>query len=133
MPFATRLPPVVAFLAAALATTAALADDLPKALAGDIVAVERASCEQATAYDPGFVVRRDVDGDGRPDILLDYSQAYCGARHEPYCEGRRCLLIVYRAVGNGWRKAFEDRVGEWRIDGGGTATHLFVDGRALAR
>lgn len=111
----------------------ALADDLPKPLAGEIVAIERASCEQATAYDPGFVVRRDVDGDGRPDVLLDYSQAYCGARHAPYCEGGRCLLVVYRSVGGTWKKVFDDRVGEWRLDTAGSGSVLLVDGRPVAR
>jgi hypothetical protein len=131
MPLARHLLPLAVLLAAS--TGPVRADDLPKALAGDIVAVERSACEQATAYDPGFVVRRDVDGDGRSDVLLDYSQAYCGARHEPYCERGRCLLVVYRSVGSGWKKVFDDRVGEWRIDGAGPATRLFVDGRPLER
>ncbi|TBW36251.1 hypothetical protein EYW49_14180 [Siculibacillus lacustris] len=122
---------LTAMLIASIATAAA--EDLPKALAGEIVATEHAYCETSTGYDVGFVLRRDVDGDGRPDVVLDYSRALCGGAHEPYCEGERCLLQVWQAAGSGWRKLFDGKVANWRFDGNGGRSVLIVDGRPLSR
>lgn len=119
-------------LAAVVAPSGARADDLPKALAGEIVAIEQSSCETSTGYDRDFVVRADVDGDGRADVVLDYSKVLCGGRPEPYCEGGRCLLVVYRSVGGGWKKVFEDRVAAWRVEGTSARGRLLVDGHPIA-
>jgi hypothetical protein len=116
---------------AVVSASAASADDLPKALAGELVAIEQSSCQTSTGYAEGFVVRTDIDGDGRADVVLDYSKVLCGGRPEPYCENGRCLVVAYRSVGGGWKKVFQDRVAGWRIEGTAARGRLLVDGRPI--
>ena len=120
------------FAALVLAPVAVRADDMPRQLNGDLIRTEHAYCKTSTGYGQKFVVQRDVDGDGRRDVVLDYGEALCGGQHDPYCDTGGCLLKVYLGSGGGWRKAFEGRARSWTVeDRGGRAT-LLIDGRPLA-
>lgn len=114
-----------------LAAPAARADDMPRQLTGELIRTEREQCKTSTGYGTRFVVLRDVDGDGRKDALLDYSDALCGGQPEPYCDGSGCLLKVYLGAGGGWRKAFDGRVRSWKIEDRGGRPVLLLDGRPL--
>ncbi len=123
--FLLALPTVVL-----LAGTAA-AEDLPHALTGDLIRIEHESCGTSTGYAPDFVRRVDLDGDGRADVVLDYSQALCGGLPEPYCTAQGCLLVAWRAEKAGWRKLFEGRARSWSVGEAGGRAALIVDGRAV--
>ena len=124
---------VVFALLSILAVTPVLAEDMPRALTGDLIRTEHENCKTSTGYGTRFVTQRDVDGDGRKDVVLDYSDASCGGQPEPYCDGSGCLLKVYLGAGGSYRKAFEGRARSWTVeDRGGRAT-LLVDGRPLSR
>ena len=122
------------FLAAAvfvLAASPVIAEDMPHQLTGDLIRTEHEYCKTSTGYGTRFVVLRDVDGDGRKDVVLDYSDAQCGGQSEPYCGDSGCLLKVYLASSSGYRKAFEGRAKSWKVEDRGGRPVIFVDGRPL--
>ena len=122
-----------AVLVSLLAISSAVAEDMPHQLSGDLIRTEHEYCKTSTGYGQRFVTLRDVDGDGRKDVVLDYAEALCGGQREPYCDGSGCLLKVYLGAGGSYRKAFEGRARSWTVeDRGGRAT-LLVDGRPLSR
>ncbi len=123
----------VVFAVLLLAPGVGRAEDMPRQLNDELIRTERANCKTSTGYGQKFVVLRDVDGDGRRDVVLDYAEALCGGQPEPYCEAAGCLIKVYLGSGGGYRKVFEGRVRSWAVeDRGGRATML-VDGKPLAR
>lgn len=113
------------------AATPVLAEDMPRALTGELIRTEHENCKTSTGYGMRFVTLRDVDGDGRKDVVLDYSDASCGGQPEPYCDGSGCLLKVYLGSGGGFRKVFEGRVKRWSVDERGGKPALLVDGRPI--
>ena len=120
-------------LAVFLVPTPGRADDLPRQLTGDLIRTEHENCRTSTGYGARFVVARDVDGDGRKDIVLDYAQALCGGQPEPYCDASGCLLKLYLGTSGGWRKAFEGRAKSWAVEDRSGRPTLLLDGRPLAR
>jgi hypothetical protein len=120
-------------LAVLLTPVAAAAEDMPHQLAGELVRTEHENCQTSTGYGTRFVTQRDVDGDGRKDVVLDYADALCGGRHEPYCDASGCLLKVYLGGGGGLHKVIEGRVREWRVEERGGRPVLLVDGKPLTR
>ncbi|MDK9697827.1 MAG: hypothetical protein OEL76_15715 [Siculibacillus sp.] len=123
---------VLLVLALLVVSGTARAEDMPRQLNGDLIRTEHEYCKTSTGYGQKFVVQRDVDGDGRRDVVLDYSEALCGGQHEPYCDAGGCLLKVFLGAGGGHRKAFEGRVRSWAVDDRGGRARLLVDGRPLA-
>jgi len=130
-PVMPRLRLAALFLA--LSAGAVLADDMPHQLTGELIRTEHEFCKTSTGYGMRFVTLRDVDGDGRKDVVLDYSDALCGGQHEPYCDGSGCLVKVFLGSGGGFRKAFEGRVRAWSVEDRGGRPTLLLDGRPLAR
>lgn len=116
-----------------LMPAASRAEDMPHQLSGELIETEHRYCKTSTGYGQRFVVQRDIDGDGRRDVVLDYAEALCGGDHEPYCDGNGCLLKVYLGSGGGHRKVFEGRVRTWSVDERGGRATLLIDGRPLAR
>ncbi len=127
--------PSVFALAAALAVLPSIgsAEDMPHQLTPELVRTELALCPTSTAYGTRFVTLTDVDGDGRRDVVLDYSDAECGGGRAPYCDRGGCLLKVYLGAAGGYRKAYEGRVGSWSVQNRGGRPVLFVDGRPLGQ
>jgi hypothetical protein len=112
----------------------ARAEDMPHQLSAELIQTEHENCHTSTGYGVNFVVQRDVDGDGRRDVILDYSQAQCGGQPEPYCAAGGCMLKVYLGgKGGGYRKVFDGRVKTWRLDETGGRPVLLIDGAPLAK
>lgn len=118
-------------LALLLTVAPALADDLPHQLAGELIRTEKAYCKTSTGYGTRFVTVRDVDGDGRKDVVLDYSDVLCGGQPAPYCDPQGCLLKVYLRRAGTLRKAFEGRAKTWKVEPRGGHAMLLVDGHPL--
>lgn len=125
-------PHVLAVLALLAAAVPAGADDLPRQLAGDLIRTEQANCKTSTGYGTRFVTARDLDGDKRKDVVLDYSDALCGGQPEPYCDASGCLVKVYLGSPNGgYRKVFDGRVHGWKVEDHAGRPVLMLDGRPL--
>lgn len=110
------------------------ADDMPHQLTQELVRTEIGMCPTSTGYGRNFVVMRDIDGDGRKDVILDYSQAECGGQPDPYCTAAGCLLKVYLgSKSGGYTKAFDGRARTWRLDESRGRAALVIDGAVLTR
>lgn len=124
----------VAIIAALAVTALAHADEMPSQLVKDLIKTEHENCKTSTGYDKNFVLLRDVDGDGRKDVILDYSEALCGGEPAPYCDDQGCLLKVYRASkGGGYAKAFDAKVRAWKLDESGASAVLIIDGTPFGK
>ena len=71
----------VVFAVLLLAPGVGRAEDMPRQLNDELIRTERANCKTSTGYGQKFVVLRDVDGDGRRDVVLDYAEALCGVEN----------------------------------------------------
>lgn len=115
-------------------STVVSAEDMPRQLTQELIRTEHENCKTSTGYGMNFSVLRDVDGDGRRDVVLDYSEAQCGGQPEPYCDDAGCLLKVFLAgKGGGYKKAFDGKVRSWKIDESSGRPVLLIDGAPLAR
>ncbi len=64
-------------ISAATATLVSLvgfawAEDMPRQLTQELIRTEHENCKTSTGYGMNFSIIRDVDGDGRKDVVLDY-------------------------------------------------------------
>lgn len=109
------------------------AEDMPHQLAAELIQTEHESCNTSTGYGVNFVVQRDVDGDGRKDVILDYSQAQCGGQPDPYCTTAGCMLKVYLGGKGGYHKVFDGRVRTWTLDETRGRPVLLIDGAPLTK
>ena len=41
-------------------------------------------------YKPGFLTVRDINGDGKPDYILNYEHFQCGERESMFCGTGGC-------------------------------------------
>lgn len=101
-----RLSVALALLLAALAPAlAGEARTLPEEL--DQIAAGCREDGRAAAFGPGLVTVRDLDGDGRPDILLDAEHARCaGQRRSGSCGTGGCMLRVFLRRDEGYTYVF---------------------------
>jgi hypothetical protein len=88
---------LLAFAAtAALAKTKALPAEVQSAINDDIK-----DCAEKVTYQRGFLTRRDINGDGIEDFILDYGRFSCGENSTLYCGSAGCLMTVFVSLPNG--------------------------------
>jgi hypothetical protein len=87
---------IVAF---ALSIVTAIADDLPPAVQ-KAIAETRRDCK-TIAMEKGFVTRKDINGDGRPDFVLGYGSFTCDGDRRAFCGSLGCLTQVFASLPNG--------------------------------
>ena len=107
----------------------AVAAEMPRQLSPELIRTEHEYCKTSTGYGMDFIHLRDLDGDGRADVILDYAEALCGGEPEPYCTSEGCLLKAWRSEKGGWRKIFEGRAKTWSVGEADGRKGLVVDGR----
>lgn len=76
---------------------------------------------------PGFHRRADLDGDGRPDQLLDYAQFDCAGTLPPFCGTGGCRLRITLSRPQVARPAFDRHVRAWRLHQRGGRLVLQLD------
>ncbi|MGH6834128.1 MAG: hypothetical protein ACREC9_00965 [Methylocella sp.] len=58
-----------------------------------------------------FVTRKDVNADGVPDFIVDWTNVRCKDGTRPSCGSLRCAVTVYASLPNGtYTKALSDTV-----------------------
>jgi hypothetical protein len=86
----------LSIIAFAFSIGAAMAEDLPAPVQKEIAEAKR-GCK-TVAIEKGFITRKDINGDGRPDFVLDYESFICDGKMSGASifvrsrDGRRSLL-----------------------------------------
>lgn len=70
--------------------------DLP-AMVKDAMAKNLKECEagEKPLYKPGFLTIRDINGDGKPDYILNYEHFQCGERVSVFCGTGGCQTEIF--------------------------------------
>ena len=76
-----------------------MAEDLP-ALVQKAIAENKRDCK-TVALEKGFITRKDINGDGRPDFVLDYEFFICDGNRRGFCGSIGCTTQVFASLPNG--------------------------------
>jgi hypothetical protein len=86
-------------IAATLITPASAADQvIPQVKTA--IQESREDCGQAFILKRGFLTRRDVNGDGIDDFILNYEYALCGGSEAHFCGTGGCLMQIFASLEN---------------------------------
>lgn len=91
-------------LAIAALCAAAWASPAKAAETQDILAFERAKLRstcQRIAFEPGFLRRVDLDGDGVADAIVDYGKLQCDGSSMMFCGSGGCTYRFYAGLPGG--------------------------------
>jgi hypothetical protein len=123
----TRIAIIIAL--AVLAATAAHAQPLPipkppvatgifaqsqqslPQIVQDAIQESQKRCEpERSALKTGFVLEKDINGDGRKDYILDYSKFQCGESFS-FCGSAGCSMQVFASLKDGtYKNVWDDNV-----------------------
>lgn len=98
----------IVLAAAFLAAFPALADTLPSPVTARM-SQDQEDCGASAKFEDGFVTRKDVNGDGVPDYILDYAHFACSGSHT-FCGSGGCTTAIYASKDGEFVKAFDDLV-----------------------
>lgn len=73
-----------------------LPPNLPK-IVTDAMETNLKECEagEKPLYKPGFLTIRDINGDGKPDYILNYDHFQCGERVSIFCGTGGCQTEIF--------------------------------------
>jgi hypothetical protein len=101
--------PCLSIVAFAFSIGAAMAEDLP-APVQKAIAENKRGCK-TVAIEKGFITRKDINGDGRPDFVLNYESFICDGDRRAFCGSLGCLTQVFASLPNGaYAKVVDDNV-----------------------
>lgn len=66
-------------------------------------------CDKKIKYTTGFLTRRDVNGDGIDDFILDYGGWTCDGS-SGFCGSGGCLTQIFASTSGKFPKVFDDNV-----------------------
>lgn len=76
----------------------------------------RKDCGATAALKKGFVATRDVNGDGKPDVVLNYGKFECDGFATFFCGSAGCLAQVFASLPDGtYVKAWDENVRAMRF------------------
>jgi hypothetical protein len=79
----------------------------------DAIKQAKSGCQpERSDLKPGFLVRKDINGDGVPDYILDYEKFQCGESASYFCGTAGCLTQVFASLGGEYVKVLDDNVRE---------------------
>jgi hypothetical protein len=88
---------------------------LPKEVEAAIDEAKK-DCGATVRLRPGFMASKDVNGDGKPDTILDYGKFECGGSITFYCGSAGCLTQVFASLPDGtYVKAWDENVRAMRF------------------
>jgi hypothetical protein len=68
-------------------------------------------CDGKVKFVKGFLTRRDVNGDGIEDFVLDYGRFICGQNATQYCGSAGCVTVIFASLPEGkFVKVLNDNV-----------------------
>ena len=82
--------------------TIALPPNLPK-IVQDAIAKNNKECEEGTkpVFKTGFMTTKDINGDGKPDYILNYEHFQCSELVSIFCGTGGCLTEVFASDDEG--------------------------------
>jgi hypothetical protein len=89
----------LSIIAFAFSIGAGMAEDLPAPVQKAIAEAKR-DCK-TVAIEKGFITRKDINGDGRPDFVLDYDYFICDGNPRAFCGSIGCATQVFASLPNG--------------------------------
>jgi hypothetical protein len=88
---------------------------LPKEVQAAIGEAKK-DCGARVRLKPNFVTSRDVNGDGKPDYILDYDHFQCDDMVTFFCGSAGCLTQVFASLPDGsYVKAWDENVRAMRF------------------
>ena len=106
----------IGLIAVLLSTAAKSQEPLPPEIRA-AMSEARKDCSASLKFKKGFLTRRDVNGDGVTDFILDYGAAECGDRLSFYCGSGGCTTQVFASLPDGgYAKVLDDTVRGVRFD-----------------
>jgi hypothetical protein len=91
--------PWLSIVGFAFSIGAAMAEDLPPAVQ-KAIAENKRDCK-TVAIENGFITRKDINGDGRPDFVLNYESFICNGDRRGFCGSLGCTTQVFASLPNG--------------------------------
>jgi hypothetical protein len=94
------------------------------------------ACGEPVKLKPGFIVEKDINGDGVKDYILDYGKFVCGDSETYFCGSAGCTTEVYASVrSGGYVKVLEENVRglQFRVVSGRPAMLLALHGSACGK
>jgi hypothetical protein len=92
------------------ATQAKAAQPLPPEVQSSIDDAMK-DCDGKVKFEKGFLTRRDINGDGIDDFILDYGHFACGANISLYCGTAGCSTEVFASLSGGkFAKVLDENV-----------------------
>ena len=106
--------PWLSIAAFAFSIAAAMAEDLPPVVQ-KAIAENKSNCK-TVALEKGFITRKDINGDGRPDFVLDYESFTCDGNRRWFCGSAGCTTQVFASFPNGaYAKVLDEDFQEHRF------------------
>ena len=101
--------PWLSIAAFAFSIAAAMAEDLPPVVQ-KAIAENKRDCK-TVALEKGFITRKDINGDGRTDFVLDYDYFICDGNPRAFCGSIGCATQVFASLPNGtYAKVVDENV-----------------------
>ena len=99
---------VAAGMVVGATASAQVARNLPAEVAAAIDESIAACKPDIAELGPAFTKRKDVNGDGVPDYILDYGEFTCGEMSGYFCGSAGCLMQVFASVDRRFPKVFDE-------------------------
>jgi hypothetical protein len=84
---------LAATMVAMIAPAAAADQVIPQVKAA--IQESRKDCDNTFSMKRGFLTRRDINGDGIDDFILNYEHVLCGGYETHFCGTGGCLIQVF--------------------------------------
>ncbi|MDR7038902.1 hypothetical protein J2X36_003674 [Methylobacterium sp. BE186] len=104
------LGPALVMALALAAATPSRAGDLPAPVEAAIREQRQACAPEKAEIRPGFIARKDVNGDGIEDVILDYGAFACGGDATYFCGSAGCTMQVFASTKGGYAKVLDENV-----------------------
>ncbi len=109
------------------AAPAADPEPAPEEIAETIAEAAEVCRSQGGSPETAAVLRGDdLNGDGSPDWIADFSKLVCKKAANPACNPNGCLLQLYYWMGEDWDKVFEDFVKTYKFSSSGKKRTMHV-------